>query len=58
MGIDLGPFFAEIHRTNMEKAGGPVRPSDGKILKPPGWKPPDIVGMLAELLDRPVPEDP
>lgn len=52
MGVDLHPFFQEVHRTNMEKTGGPVRPSDGKILKPEGWKPPDIAGMLCDLLGQ------
>jgi predicted HAD superfamily Cof-like phosphohydrolase len=44
-GVDIGAILDEIHRTNMAKAGGPRR-ADGKILKPPGWKPPDIVGCL------------
>lgn len=41
LGIDIEPFFDEVHRTNMEKEGGPFR-EDGKILKPPGWRPPAI----------------
>jgi predicted HAD superfamily Cof-like phosphohydrolase len=45
-GIDLAPFWDEVHRTNMAKQGGPVR-EDGKQLKPPGWRPPDIAGVLA-----------
>lgn len=45
-GIDLAPFWDEVHRTNLAKKGGPVR-EDGKRLKPPGWKPPDIAGILA-----------
>lgn len=44
-GVNLAPFWAEVHRTNMAKAGGPVR-ADGKILKPAGWTPPDIEGVL------------
>lgn len=40
-GIDLRPIFQEIHRSNMEKAGGGKR-DDGKILKPNGWKPPQV----------------
>jgi hypothetical protein len=44
-GIDLEPFWDEVHRTNMAKAGGPIR-DDGKRLKPPGWTPPDISGLL------------
>jgi predicted HAD superfamily Cof-like phosphohydrolase len=47
MGIDLEPFFNEVHRTNMLKEGGAVR-EDGKILKPEGWKPPRIAEMIAE----------
>jgi predicted HAD superfamily Cof-like phosphohydrolase len=34
MGLDLEPFFDEVHRTNMQKAEGPLR-EDGKRLKPP-----------------------
>jgi predicted HAD superfamily Cof-like phosphohydrolase len=44
-GIDLAPFWDEVHRSNMAKAGGPVR-DDGKRLKPAGWTPPDIEGVL------------
>lgn len=47
-GVDLAPFWAEVHRTNMAKAGGPVR-DDGKVLKPDGWTPPNIAGLLAEV---------
>jgi predicted HAD superfamily Cof-like phosphohydrolase len=47
-GIDLEPFFAEVHRTNMLKVGGATR-ADGKILKPEGWQPPRIAEMLASL---------
>jgi predicted HAD superfamily Cof-like phosphohydrolase len=45
-GIDIRPVFAEVHRTNMAKEGGPTRP-DGKILKPEGWQPPDVAGIIA-----------
>ncbi len=45
-GIDELPYFAEVHRSNMEKANGPVDPVSGKQLKPPGWKPPRIAEML------------
>lgn len=47
-GTSLAPFWDEVHRTNMAKAGGPVR-GDGKRLKPEGWTPPDIAGVLARL---------
>ncbi len=48
IGIDLEPFFDEVMRTNMAKKDGPIR-MDGKRLKPPGWTPPDIKGILARV---------
>lgn len=48
-GVDLAPFWDEVHRTNMAKQGGPVR-EDGKRLKPEGWRPPDIRGVLADVV--------
>lgn len=47
-GVDLEPFFAEVHRSNMAKVGGEVR-ADGKVLKPPSWTPPDIKGILEDV---------
>jgi predicted HAD superfamily Cof-like phosphohydrolase len=44
-GIDGGPIAAEVQRANMAKASGPVA-ENGKRLKPEGWTPPDIVGVL------------
>ena len=49
MGLDLDPFWQEVHRANMAKVGGPIR-EDGKKLRPPGWTPPDVAGRLAEVL--------
>lgn len=46
-GIDLRPVWREVHRANLAKAGGPKR-SDGKAMKPHGWQPPDIAGVLAK----------
>lgn len=40
-GIDLRPIWDLVHESNMAKKGGPMR-SDGKRLKPPGWRPPNI----------------
>lgn len=47
-GVDLQPFFDEVHLSNMAKTGGATR-EDGKILKPDGWQPPRIAKMLHEL---------
>jgi predicted HAD superfamily Cof-like phosphohydrolase len=49
MGIDLEPFFDEVHKTNMAKVGGPKN-EFGKALKPEGWKPPRIREMLEGLV--------
>lgn len=45
-GIDLRPVWREVQGTNMAKAGGPIR-EDGKRMKPEGWQPPDVAGILA-----------
>jgi predicted HAD superfamily Cof-like phosphohydrolase len=50
-GWDTQALWAEVVRSNMAKIGpdGKVRRrSDGKILKPDGWTPPDIAGVLAQ----------
>lgn len=46
-GLDMQPLFAEVHRANMAKQGGPTIPG-GKQGKPPGWQPPDIAACLAK----------
>lgn len=47
-GIPLDRVFAEVHRSNMAKLvdGKVIRREDGKILKPTGWTPPDVAGIL------------
>lgn len=45
-GIDLRPVWDEVHRANTAKLGGERTP-DGKILKPAGWRPPDVAGVLS-----------
>lgn len=46
MGVDADAVFAEVHRANMTKLEGPRR-ADGKLLKPPGWQPADVAGVIA-----------
>lgn len=48
VGVDLRPFFEEVHRTNMHKLKGPMR-EDGKQLKPADWKPPRIEALYLRL---------
>jgi predicted HAD superfamily Cof-like phosphohydrolase len=47
-GINGEPIADEVHRANMAKLhdGKVIKRADGKTLKPPGWKPPDITGEL------------
>ena len=44
-GIDLRPIWDEVHKTNMLKKDGELR-KDGKLLKPEGWKPPEIERLI------------
>lgn len=46
-GIPLSKVWDAIHAANMAKVGGPIR-SDGKRLKPEGWEPADIKGVLKD----------
>ena len=50
-GIDPDPVFAEVHRANLSKAGGPTR-EDGKVLKPPGWQPADVRSVIEKLVEE------
>lgn len=50
-GWDSTPYYQAVCDTNLAKAGGP-RDERGKILKPPGWAPPDVAGMLAQSVGR------
>ncbi|HKY72374.1 MAG TPA: MazG nucleotide pyrophosphohydrolase domain-containing protein [Nitrospira sp.] len=45
-GIDMGPVFREVHRSNMSKIGGYKR-DDGKWMKPPSYSPAAIEPILA-----------
>lgn len=48
-GIDLDAVLDEVHTSNMTKLGAdgrPIRRADGKVLKGPGYRPPDIAAVL------------
>ncbi len=58
-GIDLRPIWDAVQRANMQKvpyseelaaecAKTGVKIPVGKVMKPPGWRPPDIAGLLAD----------
>ena len=44
LGIDLDKVFEEVHSSNMSKLfnGAPILREDGKVLKGPEYKPPDL----------------
>ena len=48
LGIDADAVLAEVHRANLAKASGPRR-ADGKQLKPVGWQPADVRGVIGRL---------
>lgn len=50
-GIDMGPVFQEIHRSNMSKVGGYKR-EDGKWVKPATYSPACIEPIMAEQVDQ------
>ena len=48
-GIDLDAVLDEVHSSNMTKLGSdgrPVRRADGKVLKGPDYRPPDVDAVL------------
>jgi len=54
-GVDLDGIFKVVHKANMDKrfADGTFhRREDGKVLKPDGWKEPDIVGEIKRQLNQ------
>ena len=49
-GLPFDAIWAEVRRSNMDKIlpdGSVLRNERGKIVKPPGWTPPDIAAALA-----------
>ena len=52
-GIDLSKVFDEVHKANMNKrdpiTNEFIRRADGKVLKPPGWKPANIRNVVLRM---------
>lgn len=53
-GIPLNKVFEEVHRSNMAKLvdGKPLKRADGKVIKPEGWTPPDIEGVIKKQQEK------
>ena len=48
-GIDLDDCFHEVHRSNLSKLGPdfkPIKREDGKVLKGPNYKKPDLTDLI------------
>lgn len=52
MGVDPNAAWNEVHRSNMSKvdaaAGRVLKRDDGKVLKPEGYFPPDLVSVVQQ----------
>ncbi len=46
LGIPMDRVYREVHASNMSKVGDGRRRHDGKVLKGPGYWPPDIAAAL------------
>lgn len=58
-GVDLLAIFEVVHRANMAKRDPSTgkflrRESDGKVIKPPGWQPPDIENEIRRQMENPL----
>jgi NTP pyrophosphatase (non-canonical NTP hydrolase) len=53
-GIDLDAALAEVHRAAMDKMNAGLRREDGKILKPPGFRPPDMSAAVPTARPDPI----
>jgi hypothetical protein len=55
-GINMSSIFGVVHAANMAKrnpqTGHFEKNADGKVIKPPGWKPPDVEGELARQVSQ------
>lgn len=50
-GVNLSQLFARVHAANMDKKfpdGQFHRREDSKVIKPPGWCEPDVVGAIEQ----------
>lgn len=56
MGLDMEAAWQEVHRSNMAKidpeTGQVLKREDGKVQKPLGWTPPDMVKIVMQSWER------
>ena len=46
LGLPWAQLWNEVHRANMEKEGGATTRHRKDLVKPPGWRPPDLTEIL------------
>lgn len=46
VGVNAAPIWESVRLANMTKVSGPIDPSTGKRLKPPGFKHPDVDALV------------
>ncbi len=54
-GVNLSKVFQVVHAANMAKRdenGRFIKREDGKIMKPPGWQPPDVEGEIKRQIEH------
>lgn len=56
-GMNISRLFDIVHQANMDKRDPKTgkfirRESDGKVMKPPGWKPADVEGEIQRQLEH------
>lgn len=51
-GVPFNEVWEAVYSANMAKRGGRIDAS-GKLLKPAGWKPPDIKSVIDEAIHKP-----
>lgn len=53
IGIDIEAAFARVHAANMSKldpeTGKPLKREDGKVLKGPAYRPPDLADLARDV---------
>ena len=58
LGVDINPFFEEVHRSNMSKldpeTGMATYRNDGKVIKPSTYSPADIKSLMLRIYGMPI----
>lgn len=55
LGLPIVEAWQLVQKANMAKfpGGKAIKDANGKVMKPPGWQPPDIEGLIKSKLEAP-----